>query len=225
MSYLQRTYREAAPAMQQFHDLVRAAWADPAIVAGVNCHTGSAALFDTFIAKPGNEARLRALLVAAAAQAAHPTSRALVERTLAAFDRFAAGLARLYLPLVPAAAAAWPLPPDAPAWGQALTLGELRQVSTWDDFQHAPAKRPTTVAVLRDATHLYVRVQAGAAAARDRVEMVLEASRHATKFYVAVDRAGQRYGMKNRVPWASAEWQAAVTDAPPDETLHDFEVR
>jgi hypothetical protein len=210
-TYIRRAYREAAPEMMQFYSTIRDAWRDPGNRAAVNCHTPSASVFDAFIVKPGNEKALRALLVAAEKKAAHPVSRVLVQRALAAFDRFAASLNRIYVPYIPESTAEWNLE-HSTFWLQALKLGAFRRISTWDDFGKTPVKHPTQVSVMRDRDTLYIRCEALDAVEKDRVDLVLEASRHATKYAFAVDREGHRHGMQNQRPWDSDAWQAAVAD-------------
>ena len=210
--YIRRTYREAAPEMLRLYSTVRDAWGDPKLAFGVNCHTARASLFDSLIVSTGHEQELRVLLVTAEQKAANPTSKALVQRTLTAFDRFAATLNRIYIPLVRESTAEWNLA-SSTSWGKALKLGAFRRVSTWDDFNKTPVTHPTKVSVTRDKENLYFHVEALAAAQKDRVEIALEASRFATKYYFAVDRAGKRYDMKNGSPWDNSDWQSKVVSA------------
>ncbi len=209
-TYIRRAYREAAPEMLQFHQIIRDVWRDPANRAAINCHTPPAAVFEAFVVRPGHEERLRALLVRAERQAAHPASRTLVQRTLAAFDRFAESLNRIYIPFIREATAEWNLA-HSTFWMQALSLGDFKRVSTWEDFGAAPVLHPTRVSLMRDADHVYIRMQALKAGANDRAELVLTAARFSTAFYFAIDRDGKCYGMRDNTPWEHADWQAEAT--------------
>ena len=207
--YIARTYREAAGEMRKFYNAIRDAWRDPGLVSGVNCHTDRASLFEAFIVRTGNEHKLRELLVAAEKEAVHPTSRELVRRTLVAFDRFAETLSRIYIPFVRESTAEWNLP-DSTFWMQALKLGEFKRVSTWDDFEMAPAAHQTQVSVMRDEGNLYFRLEALDAVEKDRVEVILEAFRFSPQYYFAVDRAGTRYSMRDGDAWECPDWQSEV---------------
>jgi hypothetical protein len=208
--YIQRAYKEAAPEMQEFYDTIRKTWSDPEIKAQVNCHTPSSALFDTFIIKPGNEEKLRSLLLKAQDKAANPNSKALIERNLAAFDKFAEGMNRTYIPYVEESTMEWENP-ESTFWLQALKLQDFKQVSTWDNFKSAPSAHPTEVAIMRDKDNLYVRFDAqNASNQRDQVEIHFEAKRNTIKSFLSVNRSGKPYGMKNGSPQQNLLWNSKV---------------
>jgi hypothetical protein len=207
--YIARAYGGAAPEMREFHTLIRNAWKDPGINFGVNCHTPGAEIFDALIVKTGHEPALRALLVEAEKKADNPNSRILIRRNLAAYDRFAQSLNRLSIPVVQDAGGEWNLA-DSPFWMPAPKLGGFKQVSTWDDFKQAPARRQTAVSIMRDEACLYFRFQASAAAGSDRVELVLTAERRAPRYYFALDSQGTRYEMKDFAPLESLDWAGEV---------------
>jgi len=208
--YIQRAYQNAAPEMQEFYDLIRKTWSDPEIKALVNCHTPSSALFDTFIVKPGNEEKLRALLVRAKEKAENPNSKALIERNLASFDKFAQGMNRAYIPYVEESTMEWDNP-ESTFWLQALKFADFKQVSTWDNFKSAPALHPTEVAIMRDKEHLYIRFDAqNAVKERDQVEILFEAKRNTIKSFLSVDRNGKPFGRKNGSPQKQLAWDSKV---------------
>jgi hypothetical protein len=210
--YCKRAYQEAAPEMIEFYNLIQAAWSNPNIKAGVNCHTPASNLFNTFIVEPGNEEKLRALLAAAGKKAQHPHSKILIQRTLAAFDQQAKGLDRTYVPYMQESTAEWDLP-ESTFWLQALKYEGFKKVSTWQDFKMAPAEHPTSVFIMRDHENLYVRFEAGKAQEDDRVELVLEAKRFAPQYYFAQDRQGKLYDMKNWSSWQGS-WKGKVYNEP-----------
>jgi len=208
--YIQRAYQNAAPEMQEFYDTIRKTWGDPEIKAQVNCHTPSSALFDTFIVKPGNEEKLRALLLRAKDKAVNSNSKALIERNLAAFDQFAAGMNRAYIPYVEESTMEWGNP-ESTFWLQALKLTDFKQVSTWANFKSAPAIHPTEVAIMRDRDHLYVRFDAkNASKARDQVEILIEAKRNTIKSFFSVGSNGKSHGRKNGSPQLKLPWDSKV---------------
>ena len=208
--YIQRAYQGAAAEMQEFHDTIRKAWSDPEIKLQVSVHTPSSVLFDTFVVKPGNEGKLRSLLLSARQKAVNPNSKALIERNLAAFDKFAEGMNRTHIPYVEESTMEWNNP-ESTFWLQALKLNEFKQVSTWENFMSAPAIHPTEVAIMRDKDHLYVRFDAqNAADQRDQVELHFEAHRNTIKYYLSVDRNGKPHGMRNGSPQKNLTWLSKV---------------
>jgi hypothetical protein len=176
----------------------------------VNCHTSSSTLFDTFIVKTGNEAKLRDLLVKAEKKAGNPDSKLLIQGTLAAFDKFAEGMKRIYIPYVEESTHEWNKP-DSTFWFQALKLSGFKQVTTWKDFKMAEANHATEVAIMRDKENIYVRFDAHKAAPKgDQVEIVFEAQRHSIKYYFALDRDGKSHGMENYSPQEPGRWEGRV---------------
>lgn len=208
--YVARAFPHAAPVIQRFYDTIRQTWSDPGIRAGVNVHTPAATLFDTFIVKPGHESTLRDLLSEAADRERHPHADRLIQRTQAAFEHLAESLDRQDIPFVAESTREWRLA-DSPFWYQALTFDGFKQVSTWDHFGRPPAAQPTHVGLMRDADHLHVRVEASRASPEtDLVELHLEAERHTVRYYLALDRNGNAFGMRNAVPVEPTGWEGQV---------------
>lgn len=207
--YIKRAYGKAAPEMLQFYNIIRKVWTDPEIKFGPNCHASSADLFENLIVKTGNEEKLRSILAEAEKKVDNPNSKILVSRTLSAYDAFAKSLNRIYIPFVQESTAEWNNT-GSTFWLQAVKLGAFKQVSTWDDFKHAPAKHRTQVSVMRDSKNLYFSVNVSDALKDDRVEIMLTAERGAPSYYFSLDRNGRRYDMKNFSPWDSAEWSGEV---------------
>ncbi len=207
--YILKAYGTAAPQMREFYRIVRQVWEDPAIKYGPNCHASSSDLFDTLIVKTGNEEKLRTLLVEAEQKALNPASRMLVQRTLMAFDSFAKGLNRLYVPLIRESTTEWNVA-NSTFWLQALKLGDFKRVSTWDDFHGAPASNQTEVAVMRDSDNLYFRFRALGAGKEDRVELILTAERGEPSYYFALDCGGKRNTMERFVPMEIPGWAGEV---------------
>ena len=211
--YCQRAYQEAAPEMLEFYNLIRAAWSNPDIKAAVNCHTKAPELFNTFIVKPGNEKKLRGLLVKAEGKAKNPHSKMLIQWVLLAFEQQAASLQRVSIPFIPESTKEWDIP-GSTFWLQALKFDGFKKVSTWNNFEGAPSEHPTFVSVMRDQDNLYVRFDAQKAGQSDRVEIVIQAKRHSIPYYFALDRKGKSYDMKNNAPWGGLAWTGKVQDEP-----------
>ncbi len=211
--YCRRAYQEGAPEMIEFYNLIRAAWGNPDIKMGVNCHTKAPELFDTFIVKPGNEQKLRALLVKAEGKAKDPNAKALIQRVIVAFYQQAGSMKRVSIPFIAESTTEWDIP-GSTFWLQALKFEGFKMVSTWNYFEDVPAEHPTSVSVMRDKDNFYVRFEAQKAEKHDRVELVIQKERRATSYYFALDRNGKAYDMKNFTPWGQGTWAGKVQDDP-----------
>ncbi len=217
--YIQRTFQDAAPSMREFYRLINDSWHDASIPTPVNCHTSARKLFEDFIVNPGLEKRLRTLLVQAHATASNPTSRKLIERTLAKFDAFAADLSRLPVPYVDESTEQWNLY-ESPHWYKANEISDFQRIANW---QPIPGDRTpeykTKIAMMRDKQFLYFKIDAFNAAEKsgkspsrtnafpqgDRVEIVLRSGRDT--FYLVVGADGGTYLLKNwntETPWANS---------------------
>ncbi len=86
--YLQRTFREAAPAMERFRGEIRRAWYQKA-----DFNLDFEEMHETagLIRKLGIDAELRGYLAEASKTVRHPGARVLVERAVAAFDAYMKG--------------------------------------------------------------------------------------------------------------------------------------
>jgi len=209
--YINRAYRRASPQMLKFYTIVRKAWKDPAIKGSVNCHTPMGPLFDMLIVQPGYEKELRSLLVSAKSKAVHPNSKILINRTLIAFDKIVSSLNRNYIPNIVESTTEWNKE-DSVFWIQAKKMGEFKRVSTWKDFKKAAPESQTKVSIMCDKDNLYFHFLALKAAGKDSVELILEASRHAPKYYFSLNRSGKQNTMKNFVHYSCPEWSGVVKD-------------
>ena len=193
--YIERAYGKAAPEMMKFYNIIRKYWKDPSIKTSVSCHTNMRLLVDTFIIQTGQEKPLRALLVKAQKNVVNPNSRILIDRMLKAFDIMIANVNRINVPYIAKSTDEWNRT-DSTFWLQALKLKNFKKVSTWKNHQKAPAENPTEVSVMRDKDRLYFRFKALKAKKHDKVELILEAKRHARRFYFSLNRDGKRHAMK-----------------------------
>ena len=209
--YIKRAYGKAAPEMLKFYNIIRKVWKDPNIKGSVNCHTPMRSLFDTYVVQTGNEKRLRSILVEAVKKAKNTKSSTLIERTLKGYDLMSKTLNRTYVPYIEESTEGWNKP-DSTFWLQALEMGEFKRVSTWDDFKQLPAKDQTKVSVMRDNERLYFRFEALKAQERDTVELILEASRFAKKYYFSLSRDGTRRTMVNFTPYECPQFKWKVAN-------------
>lgn len=218
--YIKRTYRDAAPQMREFYQLINDSWHDPANPTSVICHTASKELFQKFIVDPGLEKRARGLLEEAQTVASDSRSRGLIERTLAKFDIFAAELNRLPVPYVPEATEQWSQF-ESPHWYKAHEIGDFKRIANWQPIsQDLQQIHKTTVAMMRDKDNLYFKIdafndlqQGTAPPARtdrfptdDRVEIVLRSG--PDTYYLALGADGGTYLLKN---WdTTRDWSNAT---------------
>lgn len=207
--YCKRAYQEAAPEMMEFYSLIRNAWKNPEIKFGVNCHTSAASLFETFIVKTELEEKLHSLLEQAESKVKNSDSRFLITRVKNAFDHLGDSLQRIYIPHIPESTEEWNLP-ESTFWLQAQKFKGFKQVSTWEDVEGKASRHLTTVSVMRDNAYFYVRFDAENAGDEDRIEILLEAVRHSTKYYLATDKKGERFSSRDFLNWASAEWDCKI---------------
>ncbi|WP_218933558.1 DUF4838 domain-containing protein [Rubripirellula lacrimiformis] len=207
--YITRTYRDAAPQMIQFYQLISDSWHDASNPTPVNCHTASTELFQKFIVDPGIEKDARRLLLDAKNVATDRRSIKLIERTLAKFDMLAAELNRLPVPLVAESTQQWNQY-ESPHWYKAHQVSDFKPVANWRPVpqDHSPLHK-TTVAMMRDQDSLYFKMDAFDDAAKatappsqtdvfpadDRVEIVLRSG--SDTYYFALGADGGTYSLKN----------------------------
>ncbi|QDU93450.1 DUF4838 domain-containing protein [Lignipirellula cremea] len=218
--YIQRTFRDAAGPMRAFYQLINASWHDPKNPTTVNCHTPGKEMFQKFLVDPGLEKQARAHLVEAQQVATDPRSRNLIVRMLAKFDQFAAELNRLIVPLVPESTEQW-RQVDSPHWYKAHQVGDFQRIANWQPLpEKAETKYETRIAMMRDKTHLYFKIDAftsdgervsprsrgGYFPQGDRVEIVLRCD--SATYYLALGEDEREYMLKN---WSTTHpWRNQV---------------
>lgn|GEM_PF-3095887 len=95
--YIQRTYREAAPLMQEHFDLLKSVWLDPKNKTGDAAHAGLTGIYNGVIVEPGHEARVKQLLAQAEQTAQHEHSKEMIRRMRLGYETLGRGLNRLIL--------------------------------------------------------------------------------------------------------------------------------
>jgi hypothetical protein len=99
--YIERTYREAAPQMLAYYELIKRSWLDPANTTVSSCHASIAGVYKGLIIDQGLEPECMRLLTEAEAAAKHPHSRTMIRRMRAQYAGFSKSLARLIVANVP----------------------------------------------------------------------------------------------------------------------------
>lgn len=215
--YIQRAYREAAPEMLEFYNIMRNAWSDKNNPAFVNCHTSRSTLFRTFIVDTGNEKRLRNLLVKAVTKAKNPNAKELIKHTLSEFDAMAKGLGREFVPFISEITPEW-RNPDSTFYLQGVEKKDFKMINTHKGFKRALAKHQTNVRILRDDEFLYFRIDAlDAADKNDKVEIALnDAEKRELSFLFSATRDGRSLALRNyRLDWGDAtppQWDVEVAN-------------
>lgn len=152
-AFLERTFREAAPAMKEFYELIRKSWYED--------NKGSFFLdnplksADHYLIKKGLDAPCREALARAEELARHPESKKQVHATRAVFEMWMkkAPLSRTPEIAVPKMASPPPdeFDPDDPWWKKAGAIGGLKLLRTGE-----PAKHKTLIRLAHDGANLYL---------------------------------------------------------------------
>lgn len=144
--FLQRTYRAAAPAMTEYHDLLRDLWQQHP--SGASYMDSNQKFTKTHIIETGHEQRCRDLLAAAEKQADHPVSLELIRAARANFETGCNHDGRL---LSTYAASAGDF--AHPAWNTARAHDDFQRIG------HPSEDHPgiLTMNVLNDNHNLYLR--------------------------------------------------------------------
>ncbi len=157
--YLKRTYREAAPAMKKYYDIIRKNWYSDA---SATIYFGNTA-YDAkqYILDKGSEEACRSALAEAEALVQHPKSRELVRRQRARFEGWMKEAKTLRNPemRVPAVAANTDVGTnfDSPLWTKAP------ETIPFEFYKSSQVpKMATSAKILHDRKNLYIRFHAQA---------------------------------------------------------------
>ncbi len=156
--YLERTYREAAPAMKAYYALIRDAWYSDSFPSVYS--DSSSAMAKHYIIEKGIEDQCRKNLQEAQALAVHPISRSLVDRQLKAFEGWIERARNDKTPKlnVPVTQKDVSSDFDAADWEKGGKIGEFAICNA----QGTPAAIPTEAVLLHDRKNLYVRIACSA---------------------------------------------------------------
>ncbi len=224
--FLERTYREAAPAMKKYYRRIHDLWFSKPDVSTYNDRLISTS--KKYFIETGEEQNLRALLDEAEKAAKHPVSRKLVQLARAAFDAGCGLKSRIIVKKTGAEPGF-----DSPDW---------KETSVFSDFstfahREIPFPAATSVAMLHDAKNLYIKVNCAEASPPDPqakggvfdqwipgdfVSLHFAGSRKKNLHTLSFDRYGNTFdarrserkwnsGMKVEYRRGETSWEALVT--------------
>ena len=155
--YIQRTYREAAPQMTEYYELIKQVWVDSGDKTWDGAHAGISYVYDNMIIKKGHEAKVTALLAKAEETAQHPNSKTMIRRMRQQFSSFGRGMNRLMVASIPElahdgttfASVQWEKPTALDEFKIVRRVGEVKE----------PSQR-TVLKAGHDGTYLYLRLTA-----------------------------------------------------------------
>jgi len=155
--FIERTYREAAPQMLEYYQLIRGSWLDPDNKTITACHASIPGVYKGLIVDPGLEKRCLQILTEAENAAKHPHSKEMIRRMHARYSGFSKDLARLVVAHIPE------------MQGEANDFDSLQweKPSLNDDFritsragEPEEAALATSVQAARDGDSLFLRFRA-----------------------------------------------------------------
>ena len=207
--YIERTYREAAPQMLAYYQMIKNSWLDPNNTTISSCHASIAGVYKGLIVEPGLEKQCMRLLDEAEAVAKHPHSRTIIQRMRAQYAGFSRDLARLVIANVPEIGNDHG-DFDSLQWEKPSPCDDFKATTRTKDTPKAP--EATMVKAAHDGEHLYLKFTASGGTASqeqaivpvagqeqwprgDRIEFWLFAGRDSHVF--AFNPAGARYDAKN----------------------------
>lgn len=215
--YVQRAYREAAPLMLEYYEMIKASWADLSDGGTDGAHASIAYNYEHMIVKKGLEARCRSLLERAEAAAQHPNSKALIRRHREQFASFSKAMNRLIVAGIPEMAHDGDRF-ESVQWEKPQALDEFRVVRRAGELKE-PAHR-TVIKAAHDGRNLYVRCTAFAAAGKASVpapqlveswprgdHFELWFNQGATRHVFAFNRDGHKYDARNYDRSGNADWR------------------
>lgn len=156
--FIRKAYREAAPQMTEFWNIIIKNWNDPALKYSENCHSGRGGVFKRYIVDTGDEKRLRTLLVEAEKAAKNPGSKKLIQDIIKSFDGWANELGRIIVPEI-SESTTEAMNINSPHWEKAVTLDDFKLPRQYNvkAEERKKASYPTRVSFMCDDKTLYVK--------------------------------------------------------------------
>jgi hypothetical protein len=155
--YIRRTYREAAPQMLAYYEMIKSSWLDPDNKTVTACHASLAHVYKGMIIDRGLEKDCMRLLTEAEAAAKHPHSKIMIHRMREQYAGFSKNLAQLFVANIPeirADAGHF----DSLQWEKPLVNEDFKLTTRSGDAAAAPES--TTVQAAHDGKTLYLRFRA-----------------------------------------------------------------
>lgn len=155
--YIERTYREAAPQMLAYYELIKNSWLDPKNTTVSSCHASIAGVYKGLIVEPGLEKECMRLLNEAEAAAKHPHSRTMIQRMRAQYAGFSKDLARLVIANVSEIGTDHG-DFDSLQWEKPSPCDDFRTTTRTKGTPDAP--ETTIIRAAHDTKHLYLKFTA-----------------------------------------------------------------
>lgn len=220
--YIQRTYREAAPQLLGYYELIKSSWLAPDNKTVTACHTSIAHVYKGLIVDRGLEPECMRLLNEAQAAAKHPNSKTLIRRMRERYIGFSKDMGRLIVANVP----------EMVVDGGAFDSLQWEKPPACDNFQvttrtgsPVEASETTTVKAAHDGKNLYIRFAASDQAITDLKTMVPVAGPERwpqgdhiefwvfggrDRYVFALNAAGVKYDAKNYDRRWESRWELKV---------------
>lgn len=152
-TYLDRVYREAAPEMKKFYDLLEASWDSQ-----THGYKNRGEMFKAMIVDRGIEAACNDALASAEKLAVHPNTKIMLESLKREWVDYSESLSRNSVPLLNADEAKLIASDfESPLWDQALVFEDFRRMRHWDWGAMRAAAAGTQVSLVHDGVNLHVR--------------------------------------------------------------------
>jgi hypothetical protein len=220
--YITRTFREGAPQMLQYFDLIKESWLDPDNTTKDAAHASIPGIYTGLIVNQGLEPKCFKLLAAAETAAVHPHSKTMIRRMREQFAGFSRDMARLIVAHVPELAdhtGSF----DSIHWRKPVPCDDFR-ITTRSGPPAGPSES-TSIQAAHDGTHLHLRfvMEDSRASRREALAASLEDERwplgdhvelwffHGRDRYVfALNANGMAYDAKNLDRSWDSGWKVQV---------------
>ncbi|QEG42594.1 DUF4838 domain-containing protein [Roseimaritima ulvae] len=218
--YIKRTYREAAPQMLAYYDLIKTSWLSPDNDTFSSCHASIAGVYKGLIVERGLEKECMRLLTEAEAAAKHPHSKTMIRRMREQYEGFSKDMARLmvaHIQEIRGEADDF----DSLQWEKPMVNDDFQLVTR--EGEEPPAFSSTKLQAAHDGESLHLRFRlegppaerAGRSASHterwpqgDHVEFWLVEGR--TRYVFAFNADGVQYDAKNLDRSWDSNWDLNV---------------
>lgn len=219
--YIQRAYREAAPQMTEYYEMIKASWLDPEDKTWDGAHAGIAYIYQNMIVKKGLEAKTRDILTRAEAATTTPQSKTMIRRMRERYGSYSKGMNRLIVANVPELAFDGDKF-ESVQWEKAEALDEFQITRRSGEVR--PASQRTTLKAGHDGKNLYLRFTAydadiakASAAPKDAAENFPKGdhgevwfTEGATTYLFAFDCNGNTYDAKGYDRTWDSNWRVTT---------------
>lgn len=222
--YIKRTFREAAPEMTEYYEMIKGSWLDPEDKTVDAAHAGMRHIYQNMIVAKRLEPKLMDILRRAEAAAKNPDSQRLIKRMREGYAGFTDGLSRLIVADIPEMAHDGDRFASV-QWGKPQPLNEFMVPSQSRLGKPTPPSQETIMKAAQDGKNLYLRftvtdskiaqIQTVEASKDieifpkgDHIEFWLRNAE--TVWLLAFDANGTMYDAKNHDRSWDSEWRLKV---------------